>query len=88
MGLANFPVPDNRILIYISFSPGPSYIVPVEVGDLMLVKIAPDTLLTNHGIYVRTINYPTVARGEERLRFTVTPRHATEQMDRLVSTID
>lgn len=54
----------------------------------MLAKIASDTLLTDHGIYVQAINYPTVARGEERLRFTVTPRHTTEQMDHLVSAVD
>jgi len=54
----------------------------------MLAKIASDTLLTNHGIYVQAINYPTVARGEERLRFTVTPRHTAEQMDHLVSAVD
>ena len=54
----------------------------------MLAKMASDTLLTDHGIYVQAINYPTVARGEERLRFTVTPRHTAEQMDHLVSAVD
>lgn len=54
----------------------------------MLAKVASDTLLTDHGIYVQAINYPTVARGEERLRFTVTPRHTAEQMDHLISAVD
>ena len=54
----------------------------------MLAKMASDTLLTDHGIYVQAINYPTVARGEERLRFTVTPRHTAEQMNHLVSAVD
>jgi 5-aminolevulinate synthase len=44
--------------------------------------------LTEHDIYVQSINYPTVARGEERLRITVTPRHTFEQMDRLVRAVD
>ncbi len=41
-----------------------------------------------HDIYVQSINYPTVARGEERLRITVTPRHTLEQMDILVRAVD
>jgi len=68
--------------------PGPSHIVPVLIGDAAQAKAASDYLLAQHNVYVQAINFPTVARGEERLRFTITPGHTAEQLARVVDAVD
>jgi 5-aminolevulinate synthase len=64
-----------------------THIVPLFVGDPEKCKQASDILLEEHGIYIQPINYPTVAKGTERLRITPSPYHEDVLIDQLAEAL-
>ena len=64
-----------------------THIVPLMVGDPVKAKKISDILLAEYGVYVQPINFPTVPRGTERLRFTPGPQHSETMMDELTSAL-
>jgi 5-aminolevulinate synthase len=67
--------------------PSATHIVPLLVGCPIKAKKISDILLAEYGLYVQPINYPTVPRGTERLRFTPGPHHSAEMMDELTGAL-
>ena len=65
-----------------------SHIIPIMVGDPVLTKKVTDQLLNVFNIYVQPINYPTVPKGTERLRITVSPLHTLSDINHLVDSLD
>jgi 5-aminolevulinate synthase len=68
----------------INFIQNDTHIIPIIIGDPILTKAASQLLLNKHKIFVQYINFPTVARGTERLRLTPTPCHNDQMIDDLV----
>ena len=66
----------------------PSHIIPVHVGNPALCSALSDVLLQRYGHYVQAINFPTVPRGQEKLRIAPTPHHTEEMMDQFVKDLE
>ncbi|MGB3457657.1 MAG: 5-aminolevulinate synthase [Litorimonas sp.] len=70
------------------FIDGETHIVPLMIGDPVKCQAISDRLIEDFGIYAQPINFPTVPRGTERLRFTPSPFHSDDMMDELMAALD
>jgi len=75
----------NLLAAGVSVEHTPSHIIPVHVGDPAICSELSDRLLKQYGHYVQAINYPTVPRGQEKLRIAPTPHHTPEMMDQFTA---
>ena len=65
-----------------------SHIIPIHLEDPRLCKNAANLLIEDHGIYIQPVFYPTVPKGDERFRVTITPKHQAEDIDRFLSSLN
>tara|TARA_Y100000994_G_scaffold5650_1_gene5315 strand:+ start:492 stop:1742 length:1251 start_codon:yes stop_codon:yes gene_type:complete len=72
----------------IPFLENDSHIIPIHLYDPRLCKEAANLLLEKHGIYIQPIFYPTVPKGDERFRVTITPRHEASDIDHFLAALD
>ena len=70
--------------LQIPFLENDSHIIPIHLYDPRLCKEAANLLLEKHGIYIQPILYPTVPKGDERFRVTITPRHEASDIDQFL----
>lgn len=64
-----------------------SHIIPIIIGDPVIASKCSEVLLTEHGIYIQHVNFPTVPKGTERLRIIPTPYHTNEMIDHLIESL-
>tara|TARA_Y100001960_G_scaffold320896_1_gene394535 strand:- start:917 stop:2128 length:1212 start_codon:yes stop_codon:yes gene_type:complete len=81
-------IKEKLLAANIPFLKTKSHIIPIIIGDSRLCKKASDELLEKHNVYLQPINYPTVPRGEERLRITPCPLHTDQMIDELIKALE
>ena len=80
-------IKEKLLAANIPFIKTKSHIIPIIIGDSKICKKASDELLEKHKVYLQPINYPTVPRGEERLRITPSPLHTDQMINDLINAL-